>query len=129
MRVYITDPDAIADVVPGTLPPGYRGYGCRAAAFSCTTPMLSLPLRIENILRFVSQHHWVRTARAIWGASDNPGMESILHRSEINILDEDELHGWYSAQSCPPPTLMVILHLVDGNLDADKPLESPPPRS
>ncbi|KAL0630460.1 hypothetical protein Q9L58_010694 [Maublancomyces gigas] len=57
-----------------------------------------------------------------------PGMEGISHRFEINITDEAKLHGWYSAQTCQPPTLMVVLHQVNGNVDADEPWESPPPR-
>ncbi|KAL0631140.1 hypothetical protein Q9L58_010004 [Maublancomyces gigas] len=126
LRVYITDPDAIADFVPGKLPPGYSGYGWGAAAFSCKTSMFSLPLRIEDILRYASKHHQGRTARALWGASDDPGEEGISHRFEINITDEDELHGWYSAQTCLPPRLMVVLHRA--NDDANEEWESPPPR-
>lgn len=90
--------------------------------------MFSLPLKIGDILRYASKHHQRRTACALWGASDDPLVEGISHRFEINITDKDELHGCYSAQTCQPPTLMVVLHRVNDNADADEPWESPPPR-
>lgn len=125
MRVYITDLNAIEDFVPATLPPGYSGYGWVAAAFSCKTSMYSLLLRIENILWNASKHRQGRTAHALRGASDDQVEEGTLDRVKIIITDNDELHGWYSAQTCQATTLMVILHRV--NDVAYDESESPPP--
>lgn len=89
--------------------------------------MFSLPLSVEEILRSASKQQQGRTTQALWCSSDEPGVEDILHCLQGNITDEDELHGWYSGQTCQPLTLMVVRYRVNGNADADELWESPPP--
>ncbi|KAL0630636.1 hypothetical protein Q9L58_010517 [Maublancomyces gigas] len=108
LRVYNSDPDTITPFVLVTIPPGYSGYGS------------------EDILRYGSTPAGKNRTFPV-RAFDDPGVDGMSHHSAINIANEKKLHGWYSAHTCQPPLLLVVLHEVNANVDADQSCQYTPP--